>query len=284
MSTFIKKDTIFKLVYKTNIRVEWNYTHIEECKAMGLILNDGNLNVFRIFGKEFVKNNKKNCRIIYNNKIYELKEYLKDIDKEYKNKNLINLKLIIINDIINMSKIFYECYHLLSISEYSKKKNNQNIIILNDNFLVYNLDSNSNKEKCSNVCTIINDTFDIYNEKNLSSLSLSSIHNNNNIVSSEHKNTDILNSPPKLNKIIDLSGMFSFCLSLEFLPDLSIWNISKVREMNYIFFYCKCLKSLPDISKWDTSNVIDMSYMFYNCNLLISLPDISKWNTSNVKI
>ena len=68
----------------------------------------------------------------------------------------------------------------------------------------------------------------------------------NNIVSSEHKNTDILNSPPKLNKIIDLSGMFSFCVSLEFLPDLSIWNISKVKEMNYIFFDCNSLKSLPD--------------------------------------
>ena len=246
MSKFIKKDVIFKLTYKTNVKLDDKSNVIEELKRRGFNLYDDK-NVFRIFGKEFVKNNKKNCRIIYNNKIYELKEYFEDIDKEYKNKNIINLKLIIINNIIDMSNMFSECYHLLSISEYSKRKNNQNIINSNDNFSGNNLYSTSNEEKYSNIYNIINDSIDIDN--NLLSLPFSSIQNNN-IIISEYKNTfiqnDVLITSPKLNKILNLSGVFSFCLSLESLPDLSIWNISKVREMNYIFFYCKCLKSLPD--------------------------------------
>ena len=70
MSKFIKKDAIFKLTYKTNVELDDKANVIKELKKRGYILNDDK-NVFRIFGKEFVKNNKKNCRIIYNNKIYE---------------------------------------------------------------------------------------------------------------------------------------------------------------------------------------------------------------------
>ena len=47
--------------------------------------------------------------------------------------------------------------------------------------------------------------------------------------------------------------------------------------MNSMFSFCSSLNSLPDISKWDTQNVINMSYMFNNCSSLKSLPDISKW-------
>jgi len=36
----------------------------------------------KIFGEEFVKNNKDKCKIIYNNKEYELKEYLEDIPND----------------------------------------------------------------------------------------------------------------------------------------------------------------------------------------------------------
>ena len=40
-----------------------------------------------IFGDNFVKNNKKKCKIIYNEKEYELKEYLPYIDILYNNKD-----------------------------------------------------------------------------------------------------------------------------------------------------------------------------------------------------
>ena len=50
-----------------------------------------------------------------------------------------------------------------------------------------------------------------------------------------------------------------------------------------MFSDCLSLESLPDISKWNTTNVTDMSLMFSGCKTLESLPDISNWNTTNVK-
>ena len=52
--------------------------------------------------------------------------------------------------------------------------------------------------------------------------------------------------------------------------------------MNCIFSYCIKLISLPDISRWDLSSVQKMSFIFEYCESIISLPDISKWNTFNV--
>ena len=60
----------------------------------------------KIFGAEFVKNNKNNCEIIYEDKEYELNEYFNI--SEFKNYEL-KIKLRGINNIINMSCIFYEC-------------------------------------------------------------------------------------------------------------------------------------------------------------------------------
>ena len=45
-----------------------------------------------------------------------------------------------------------------------------------------------------------------------------------------------------------------------------------------MFSKCVVLKTLPDISKWDVNNMDNMSYMFENCSSLTLLPDISKWD------
>jgi len=82
--------------------------------------------------------------------------------------------------------------------------------------------------------------------------------------------------------VTNVSFMFSNCISLISLPDISKWNTNNVKNMSYMFSNCKSLISLPDISKWNINNVTNMSFMFYNCSSLISLPDISEWNTDNV--
>ena len=74
----------------------------------------------RIFGEKFVKNNKDKCKIIYNNKEYELKEYFNDIDKEYNNKDDIKIKLKGINNITDMSRMFDYCETLSSLHNISK--------------------------------------------------------------------------------------------------------------------------------------------------------------------
>ena len=71
-----------------------------------------------------------------------------------------------------------------------------------------------------------------------------------------------------------MSYMFTNCISLSSLPDISKWNTNNVKDMSFMFYNCESLSSLPDISKWNTNNVIGMTSMFSHCDKLLSLPDI----------
>ena len=71
-----------------------------------------------------------------------------------------------------------------------------------------------------------------------------------------------LGTKRKIDSIIDMSYMFSGCISLKSLPDISKWNTKNVTNISYMFYGCQSLKSLPDISKWNTSNILKMSYFF----------------------
>ena len=46
----------------------------------------------KIIDKQFIKKNRTICKIIYRNKLYELKEYFEDIDINYNHMADINLK------------------------------------------------------------------------------------------------------------------------------------------------------------------------------------------------
>ena len=70
-----------------------------------------NLERLKIFGKKFVENNKDKCKIIYNDKEKELKEYY----EEFNNMNVIKFKLKFIKKIIDMSYMFEMCDNLISI-------------------------------------------------------------------------------------------------------------------------------------------------------------------------
>ena len=83
--------------------------------------NENNEKKVKILDKHFIKTNRKNCKIVYKNKIYELKEYFEDIDANYNHKDLIKFKLIFINNKIDMSYMFYECDSLYSLTDNNKK-------------------------------------------------------------------------------------------------------------------------------------------------------------------
>ena len=117
----------------------------------------------RIFGIHFVRNNKNNCKIIYNSKEYVLKEYVKVIDTNYKHEFILTLRII--NNITNMSYMFYEYDSLLSFPEESELLCSDITEISNINF---ELDSSSalfdeKKENKSNI-------FDDLNNMSISSL------------------------------------------------------------------------------------------------------------------
>ena len=116
----------FEIIYKPNENKKEKIEKIKNLKKQFNFFLDTDKeysgDVLRIFGKKFVKHNKNKCILIYNNKKYELKEYFEEIDNNYKNKDIIKIKLYGINNISDMSRIFYGCYYLTSVLDYPKRK------------------------------------------------------------------------------------------------------------------------------------------------------------------
>ena len=71
----------------------------------------------KIFGHEFVMNNKNNCKMIIDNKEYEITE---KYNIENYNNNKLNIKLKGINNVTDMSYMFSRCSSLSSLSDISK--------------------------------------------------------------------------------------------------------------------------------------------------------------------
>ena len=120
-----------------NISIEMNYIP----KINNNIINDTNIysknkKKIRIFGENFVKNNKGRCKIIlkiYNTmhleltEEYELTEFFDEIDGSYAYSIPISFKLKGINNIIDMSEMFSGCdlfQTLPDISEWDTSKPN----------------------------------------------------------------------------------------------------------------------------------------------------------------
>ena len=85
-------------------------------------------------------------------------------------------------------------------------------------------------------------------------------------------------------KISVMNDIFSNCILLSSIPDISNLDTSNIIDMSKLFYNCRSLTLISDISKWNTNNVADLSQIFYGCESLVSLPNISKWNTNKVMI
>ena len=76
----------------------------------------------RIFGSEFVENNKNICKMLIDNKEYEIEE--KYNITNYKN-NKLEIKLKGINKVTNISNMFSGCSSLSSLPDISKCNTNK---------------------------------------------------------------------------------------------------------------------------------------------------------------
>ena len=77
----------------------------------------------KIFGYDFINNNKNKCKIKIKGKIIELKEYYdieNDSDKDEIQQSILEIKFYGINKIIDMSYMFYRCNLLFSLPDISK--------------------------------------------------------------------------------------------------------------------------------------------------------------------
>ena len=211
----------------------------------------------KIFGNNFVTNNKDRCKIIHDKKEYDLMEYF-DINNL---NDILEIELKVNDDILDMSYMFENCSSLIYFSNNNLNTNNVNNM------------SNIFKD-CLNLSTIHGiSKWETYNLKNMKGMFYNCI---------ELRNlSDISNW--KTNKVCNMGFMFYNCSSLKKLPDISKWNTNNAIFMNKMFYNCISLTKLPDISKWNVSNLLYMGYMFFNCASLKHIPDISKWELKNIE-
>ena len=204
----------------------------------------------QIFGGEFVKKNKGKCKIIINNTEKELYQYLDT--KNLKKIKIIEIKLIEIKTITDMSKIFSNCIYLYSLPDISKWDTS---LVTNMSYMFSCCFSLSNYDGISK--------WDISNVTNLSHMFWG--------CSTSKSIPDI--SGWNTSNVIDMSYMFSRCLLLESLPDISNWNTENVIHMEYMFWKCTKLTTLPNISKWNIKNETDIKGIFNGCKNLLEIPD-----------
>ena len=93
----------------------------KDISEINIIYDINGNNYINIFGYFFVENNKNICKMIINNKEYELAQYYKD---KINNNNKLKIKLKGINHITNMRSMFSDCSSLISLSDISKWNTN----------------------------------------------------------------------------------------------------------------------------------------------------------------
>ena len=76
--------------------------------------------------------------------------------------------------------------------------------------------------------------------------------------------------------------MFYGCFSLNYLPDISKWDIDNINNINYIFNRCSSLTFLPDISKWEFEENTKMHFIFNGCLSLSFIPYNFKKNINEI--
>ena len=242
---------------------------------------------FRIFGSNFVENNKNNCYLLIEGQQKELCTHLK-FNENRKGINTLEIKLIENKSIFNMSYLFFDCISLISLPDISKwnTKNVKNMSFMFSNCLSLTSLHDISEWDVKNVinmshlfcwCRALKFIPDIskWNTENVTNMSYLFCW------------CDSLKSLPDISKwdtknVTNIRSIFACCTKIKSLPDISGWNTSKVSNMSGIFGGCVSLESLQDISKWNTSNVTDMSEMFKDCKSLKFLPDISILDTKNV--
>ena len=190
----------------------------------------------KLFGQQFIQNNKDKCKIIYKDKEYELVEYLDEIEDEYMNVDLAIIKLKIISEINDISFMFNECNSLISLPDIT----------------------NLNCFNITNMCGMFSRCETIKSIPDISNLDTKNVK----YISYLFWLCRSLISLPDISKwdtsnVIDMEWIFDGCSSLITLPDISKWNTKNVKKMGRMFNGCSSLVSLPDISKWNISNVND---------------------------
>ena len=192
----------------------YNSELISMRKQINNDLNRDSYNV-KIFGSIFVEHNRSKCKIIYENKEYELDQdfLIKNISSDF-----LTIKLKGIQNITDMSYIFWKCSYLYSLPDINNW-NTKNITNMKDLFRL-----------CSLLKSLPDiSSWDISNVTDISSM----FYGCSSLISLQ----DI--SEWNTENVENMKDIFYGCVSLKSLPNLSSWNTSKVIYMSYMFYGCE---------------------------------------------
>ena len=223
-------------------------------------------NSLELFGEIFVNNNNENCFLIINNKMIELKRYIRlsEIFDKFHIKKwpfLLKVKLVEQKNKImnNMSFMFYGIKTLHPSSDFSEFNT---INITKMSYMFYNC---SSLEKLPNISN--------FNTSKVTDMSYMFYNCSSLVELPNISNFDTSN-------VTDMSYIFYNCSSLTRLPDISKWNMENISDINNMFANCESLILIPDISNWNLNKgkIRNIEYLFKNCKSLSKLPALSKWN------
>ncbi len=304
-------EQIFFQEKEKEINKKYNKKNISIMKYF--IENEKNQKEIKIFGENFVKNNKNNCSLIINEQRKELCEKYK-IPEEPKDGNL---KIILVKEkpIENVSEMFYKCKLLLSLQSFNQwtmdkvtnmKKmfyecislklidlNGWNTSQVKDfSYMFYscqNLEiieglNNFNTQNAENFGHMFDKCYNLNQRKfDVSNWNTGKVTNMMYIFSDcwNIKKLDLSNW--KIENVTEMNCMFNNCKSLEEIVFNDKSNPIGINNMQYMFCNCTKLKILTGLSNWNTEKVVYMNNMFENCESIEKFSDITKWNIENVK-
>jgi len=167
-------------------------------------------NKINIFGFEFVRNNKKICKMIINNQEYEIREQYNICNKNTK----LKIKLKGIDKVINMSNMFDGCSSLSSLPDFS----------------------NWNTDKVTNMCSMFRGCSSLSSLPDISNWNTDKVTNMSYMF---YECSSLLSLPDISNwnttNVTKMSFMFYRCSSLSSLPDISNWNTEENTDMRAMF-------------------------------------------------
>ena len=185
-----------------------------------------------IFGEEFVYRNQDICKMVFEDKEYNLEENF--MIKKYTNKNIkkLELKLRYIKNITNASGMFFGCSTLLSLPDIDKW-NTKNVTEMSQLFFL-----------CSSLKTLPD--ISKWDTSNVTDMSMMFSH-----CQSLKYLPDI--SSWNVSKVENMMETFYQCKSLKTLPDFSKWNIdmSKFSVLKDNFYRYLFASSSPDITEFE---------------------------------
>ena len=236
-----------------------------------------------IFGIDFVKNNKDNCYLLINGE-------KKDLCEKYDRLNEDSLTIILVKkkEIENMSKMFYKCNFLCSVTVLNQWKfdNVNNMKSMFDGCQNLNYINLGSELKTSKVTDFSNMFKECKSLKTISS-PLNFETENGQYFENMFKNCSSLDeingiSNWKLNKAINLSSMFSGCEQLKEI-NLSEWDIPNVTNLNSMFYGCKNITKIIFKKDLHCNKVTNMDSMFAECENLEELYDLSEWKIDSLQ-